>query len=104
MINYDDDGFNEDMLVIDLERGSYSNLNNDSFYSDEQQLKMAHLKLDREDLKKLLNSCVITKKEILKIDMIGNNCSICFESLESIKKPIVKLPKCLHLFHWKYFT
>lgn len=81
------------MLIMDIERG---------FHMNENNRNISNLKLTKKDLIKLRKNYVVSKKEILKLGMIGQNCSICFDSLENVKKRIVKLPKCMHLFHWKY--
>ena len=96
-----DDGFNENMLVMDFERGINSNSENNSNFSDDNQRNLLRFRLNKIDLKRLRKSCVISKKEIIKIRLNGHNCSICFDTLENLKKPIIKLPKCDHLFHWK---
>ena len=89
-LNYEND-FNDDLM--DIERG---------FYSSDHQRSLAMFRLNKKDIKKLRKMFVLPKKEILKLGLIGQSCSICFESMENLKKPIVKLPKCLHIFHFKY--
>jgi hypothetical protein len=57
--------------------------------------------LTKKDLKKLRKFYIIPKKEILRMDLTNYTCSICFDSVQTLKSKIVKLPQCDHLFHWK---
>jgi hypothetical protein len=78
-------------LNIDTERG---------LYLEDDQRNIDHMFLNSKELKKLRNH-VLNKKDLLKLALIGQNCSICFDSMENIKKKVIQLPRCNHLFHWK---
>lgn len=78
-------------LNIDSERG---------LYLEDDQRNIDHMFLNSKEIKKLRNH-VLNTKDLIKLALIGQNCSICFDSMENIKKKVIKLPKCNHLFHWK---
>ena len=59
------------------------------------------MRLSKSEMKKLRNY-ILKKKELLKIDIVGLNCSICYDKIENKNKKIIKLPNCKHIFHFKY--
>jgi hypothetical protein len=75
-------------LNLDPELGLY----------EENQVRLTKL-----EMKKLRTKHYLTKKEFLKMDKLNMNCSICFENVHNLRKKVIKMPKCSHIFHWKYF-
>ena len=78
-------------LNIDNERGIY--------IDESRNIDCMHL--NNNEIKKLRTIFILNNKDLLKLPLYGQNCSICSDSLDNVKKKVVKLPKCDHLFHWK---
>ncbi len=79
-------------LNIDRERGVDLEMD---------QRNLDYMLLNKKDLEKLRTGFVLSKKDLLKSPLSGVSCSICFDSLDNVKKQVIKLPQCYHLFHWK---
>ncbi len=72
------------------------------FHYNSENRKMFRFKLNMVDYERLRRSYLINESEIIITGDNIHNCSICLESLENVNMPIIKLPKCFHIFHWRY--
>lgn len=71
------------------------------WYLEDNQRFSENMYLTNKEMKKLRSLFILNKKDLLRIALFGQNCSICYDSLDNKKKKVIKLPKCDHLFHWK---
>ncbi len=81
---------NEDMIIDLIERG---------LYLDDINRNPITYKLNKKDMKKL-KKFILLKKDVIKFNTHHQNCSICYEPIDNIKKKVIKVPKCFHIFHW----